>query len=80
MREIRQSGSEGGAKLTFVPTPIIAQEAVGFTAKRLQKPGLSSVTRFAVKSDRLPGLKSRQRFAPFLAPLFIGHRWGFELI
>ena len=25
MREIRQSGSEGGAKLTFVPTPIIAQ-------------------------------------------------------
>ena len=25
MREIRQSGSEGGAKLTFVPTPISAQ-------------------------------------------------------
>jgi hypothetical protein len=25
MREIRQSGSEGGAKLTFVPTPILAQ-------------------------------------------------------
>jgi hypothetical protein len=24
MREIRQSGSEGGAKRTFVPTPIIA--------------------------------------------------------
>ena len=24
MREIRQSGSEGGAKLTFVPTPIFA--------------------------------------------------------
>jgi hypothetical protein len=27
MREIRQSGSEGGAKLTFVPTPISAQAA-----------------------------------------------------
>jgi hypothetical protein len=27
MREICQSGSEGGAKLTFVPTPIIAQAA-----------------------------------------------------
>ena len=26
MREICQSGSEGGAKLTFVPTPISAQE------------------------------------------------------
>jgi len=25
MREICQSGSEGGAKLTFVPTPILAQ-------------------------------------------------------
>jgi hypothetical protein len=25
MREICQSGSEGGAKLTFVPTPISAQ-------------------------------------------------------
>jgi hypothetical protein len=30
MREICQSGSEGGAKLTFVPTPILAQEPVGF--------------------------------------------------
>jgi hypothetical protein len=25
MQEICQSGSEGGAKLTFVPTPILAQ-------------------------------------------------------
>jgi hypothetical protein len=29
MQEICQSGSEGGAKLTFVPTPILAQEPVG---------------------------------------------------
>jgi hypothetical protein len=36
MREIRQSGSEGGAKRTFVPTPIIAWMCFGFTAKRLQ--------------------------------------------
>ena len=28
MREICQSGSEGGAKLTFVPTPILAKGAV----------------------------------------------------
>jgi hypothetical protein len=25
MQEICQSGSEGGAKLSFVPTPIVAQ-------------------------------------------------------
>jgi hypothetical protein len=30
MQEICQSGSEGGAKLTFVPTPISAQEPVVF--------------------------------------------------
>jgi len=30
MQEICQSGSEGGAKLIFVPTPISAQEPAGF--------------------------------------------------
>jgi len=28
MQEICQSGSEGGAKLTFVPTPILAQASM----------------------------------------------------
>jgi hypothetical protein len=32
MREICQSGSEGGAKLTFVPTPILAQALYLFSA------------------------------------------------
>jgi hypothetical protein len=35
MREIRQSGSEGGAKRTFVPTPIIA-----WAARLLLGPGI----------------------------------------
>ena len=32
MQEICQSGSEGGANLTFVPTPISAQAAFGVSA------------------------------------------------
>jgi hypothetical protein len=32
MQEICQSGSEGGAKLTFVPTPISAQAAFAVLA------------------------------------------------
>ena len=35
MQEICQSGSEGGAKRTFVPTPILAQG--GGKAPRTQK-------------------------------------------
>ena len=34
MQEICQSGSEGGAKRTFVPTPILAQ------GEALRNPGL----------------------------------------
>ena len=33
MREICQSGSEGGAKLIFVPTPILAREPVGLWSR-----------------------------------------------
>jgi hypothetical protein len=42
MREIRQSGSEGGAKLTFVPTPILAPASawvvIFITAPRSEGP------------------------------------------
>jgi hypothetical protein len=39
MQEICQSGSEGGAKRTFVPTPILAQGCAALTAAL--HPGLS---------------------------------------
>jgi hypothetical protein len=44
MQEICQSGSEGGAKHTFVPTPISAQ---GFN------PGNHQVRRFALKGREI---------------------------
>ena len=44
MREIRQSGSEGGAKLTFVPTPMLSP---GFYEAELVK---SSLRKSVLKS------------------------------
>jgi hypothetical protein len=49
MHEICQSGSEGGAKTTFVPTPISAQ---GFN------PGKYSITRFALKGREITWVNS----------------------
>ena len=44
MQEICQSGSEGGAKPTFVPTPILAQGlpwVLGLSAQALKGPPLT---------------------------------------
>jgi len=57
MQEICQSGSEGGAKLTFVPTPILAQggglaEPLGISSKkaRSSEGAKESVDRRAIKA------------------------------
>ena len=65
MQEICQSGSEGGAKRTFVPTPILAQDFNHISANLMRGPLmgewlLSRRDSLIVARHEVPGWRCRK--------------------
>jgi hypothetical protein len=65
MQEICQSGSEGGAKRTFVPTPILAQDFNHISANLMRGPLmgewlLSRRDSLIVARHEVPGYRCRE--------------------
>jgi hypothetical protein len=59
MQEICQSGSEGGAKPTFVPTPIATPKE---PSRRVRRDSCRCARRFDDWSDEISNMKTSQNF------------------